>query len=307
MKPSRFFSVKRLPWTITALALSMAAVSLSVAAEPVIPIRVAELATSPVVDGNLGDWPPFSDPIWHALRVEPALVDDPLNQTGTPDVRLAVGLSAERIFVAAHWPDPTMDVHNKPWKWRETKYEQTKQLHDMFAIRFLLSGQYDVCMFPTGQSTYQVDVWQWSAGRSNLAELAEDMVHTISTQYIEDAAEYPLPDNRTIYIKKRVDSGEPFYKLNRVDRKTFQGDLVPDILLTGSGSGSLMDVSAVGTWHDGYWSLEMSRKRVTGHDDDVAFLPKTTLSGGVAVFNKGNAEHKSVEGNLLFDLSGITK
>lgn len=307
MKDFLFFFARSLPYAAAVITLPLVAVTTSLAAEQVLTIRVAQLAASPVVDGNLADWPGFTEPIWHALRVEPALADDPLNQTGTPDVRLAVGLSAERVFVAAHWPDPTMDLHHKPWKWRQEKYEQSKQLNDMFAIRFFLNGQYDACMLPTGPSTYQVDVWQWSAERSNLTGLAEDMVHTISTQFIEDSAEYPLPDNRTVYIKKRPDSGEPFYKLNRVDRKKFQGESVSDILATGLGSGSLVDVSAVAKWHDGYWALEMSRKRVTGHDDDVAFLPGSKLPGGVAVFNKGNSEHKSVAGNLLFDLSGITK
>ncbi|MEO5349700.1 MAG: ethylbenzene dehydrogenase-related protein [Magnetococcus sp. YQC-3] len=272
---------------------------------PPITIRVLELAKAPVVDGDLADWPPFDHPIWHTLPMQPALPNDPKNLTGRPEVRLAVALSGEHIHVAARFPDPAADVDFKPWVWRQGKYEQEARLDDMFAIRFQLDGRYDRCMFPEGSNTYQVDVWQWSAGRSNLASLAEDMVHTISTQFMEDAAEYPQPDNRTIYIKKRRDEGTPFYKLNRPELKTLQGERLPGVLLTGGGSGSLVDVAAVGKWADGYWSLEFSRKRVTGHSDDVAFLPGRVIPGGIAVFNKGNAEHKSVEGNLLFDLSAI--
>ncbi|MBF0160976.1 MAG: hypothetical protein HQL88_01685 [Magnetococcales bacterium] len=267
-----------------------------------LPIRVGELAKAPAVDGDLADWPGLEHPIWHSVPMQPAILDDPGNQTGQLKLLLAVGLTADRIFVAARWPDATQDNQYKPWQWQQDKYEQSKKLDDMLAIRFHLTGPYDVCMLPEREGSYQVDVWQWSAGRSNLAGLAEDMVHTISTRFVEDAAEYPLPNGHTVYIKKRRDDGAAFYKVARPDKK-FQGETLPGVVMTGSGSGSLVDVAAVGRWQEGHWSLEMSRLRVTGHDDDVAFPPGASIPGGIAVFNKGNAEHKSVEGNLLFELS----
>lgn len=270
-------------------------------------IQVLELTKAPSVDGDLGDWPSLDTPLWQHLQVQPALKNDPKNLTGNRGVLLAVGVFGERIFLGARWPDLSESTDFKVWKWRNKKYKRGKQRDDMFAVRFFLDGNYDTCMLPERDATYQVDVWLWSAGRSNLASMAEDMVHTISDQFIENAAEYPLSDHRTIYIKKRRDSGDNFYKLARPDRKVFQGKTLPGALLSGKGSGSLIDVSAVGQWENGYWSLEMSRKRVTGHADDVAFLPGRIIPGGVAVFNKGSAEHKSVEGNLVFDLSRIKK
>lgn len=274
-------------------------------APKVFTIKVLETTVAPVVDGDLSDWPGFDHAIWHRLQVQPALPNDPKNLTGTPGVLLAVRVSGDRVFLGVHWPDSAADTVFRPWKWRGKKYKQGKQRDDMLAVRFFLDGTYDMCMLPENDVTYRADVWLWSAGRSNPASLAEDMVHTISSQFMEDSAEYPLSDNRTIYIKKRRDGGDLFYQSTRPDRKTFKGKQLPGIHVTGTGSGSLVDVSAVGQWKAGYWSLEMSRKRVTGQTDDVAFLPGSVIPGGIAVFNKGNGEHKSVEGNLLFDFSDI--
>ena len=276
-------------------------------------IKVVELAVAPVLDGNLDDWPSFDNQQWQRFQVLPALKDDPKNLTGTSEVFLAVGIFGERIFLAARWPDSSADTKYKTWQWQNKQYKRGEQRDDMFAIRFLLDGTYNACMLPEklpeklpeNDATYKMDVWLWSAGRSNLASLAEDMVHTISDQFMEDSAEYPLAHNRTIYIKKRRDSGDSFFGNTRPDRKIFQGQTLPGVILNGAGSESLVDVSATGHWKKGYWLLEMSRKLVTGHADDVAFLPGRIIPGGIAVFNKGSAEHKSVAGNLLFDLSYI--
>ena len=52
----------------------------------------------------------------------------------------------------------------------------------------------------------------------------------------------------------------------------------------GKPSGSRADVRAKGVWKDGYWTLEFSRKLVTGYPDDVQFDTSLTYTFGVSCY-----------------------
>ncbi|MBF0342039.1 MAG: hypothetical protein HQL95_13910 [Magnetococcales bacterium] len=260
---------------------------------PTLELQVPPLKSAPLVDGNLDEWGEVKP---YAIPVSPTLEKDARNRVGKKTVELRVGIFDNRFYLAARWPDDAPDEKFRPWRWRDGKYRRTETRDDQFVIRFRLSGDYDACML--GKSSYQADVWRWSAGRSNPAGLAEDQLHIISLEPMEDAAEYRGPHGM-VYIIKRNDAGQPFYK--NAPEPTAKGqDEEPGILQTGPGSGSLVDVQARGVWREGFWHLEMSRALNTGHEDDVILGGGQTIPGAIAIFDREGNEHKSVSGTLNF-------
>lgn len=275
-------------------------------------VPVAALASLPTVDGELQEW---GDGGWVHVPIKPAVekgersklgLDGPdRNNTGSITVQLKAGVAGGRFYLAARWPDKTADTEYRPWRWDDDAYKQDKrQLDDMFAVRFNLGADKDFDRSMLAMKEYRVDVWLWSAGRTNPAGLAEDMVHRISPQEIDDAQAYDIPGKGTVYIKKDRDAGGAIYRALPAPKKR-EGDVQPQFTLTGNASGSATDVMAKGTWKGGYWNLEFSRKLATGHPDDAAFKPGQKLLGQIAVFNRAELEHKSVSEPLLFDFSRI--
>lgn len=292
-----------------ALAVALAAASRPGLADAPQTIKVAVLAEAPVVDGNLAEWGQTG---WTKVAVKPAVAADERarlglaaedrNYTGSLTVQLKAGVAKGRLYLAARWPDDAPDTEHKGWEWSGSRYAEAKKREDMFAVRFHLDGDYDRTMLTA--KSYRVDVWVWSAARTNPLGLAEDMQHAVSTREIENSAEYAVPGIGTVYIKKQRDAGSPLYKMLRPPREKGAAHL-PSIELASNASGSVADVAAKGVWKARYWNLELSRALETGNADDVVFKPGQKLLGQIAVFNRGSDEHKSVSEPLLFDFGAI--
>ncbi|MEH6813102.1 MAG: ethylbenzene dehydrogenase-related protein [Motiliproteus sp.] len=260
-------------------------------------LSVAVLDAAPTIDGVHTEW---ATSLWQEVQVHPAKEGDKKNRTGELTVRVAAGVYGDQFYFAAQWPDKTEDLAYKSWRWKGKKYKRGKQRDDMFALRFDMGGDFNSCM--VSDANYEVDVWVWSAGRSNKAGLAEDMWHLITLDELENAAEYKTDSGNTVYIKKGRDEGSRIYVNNKPDRKKNQGKELPGIIMTGTSGGSLADVKAKGVWKDNHWFLEYQRKLDTGNADDAVLPRGGQIRGQLAVFNKGYAEHKSVSEELVFEL-----
>jgi hypothetical protein len=272
-------------------------------------IAVQNLGSTPKVDGELGEW--GSDG-WIKIPVKPALPRDERakyglepsgerNTTGKLEVEMKAGVAGGKLYIAVRYPDDAADAQYKDWVWRDNKYQRDIQLDDMFAVRFHLSGDYDRTMLSTKE--YRVDVWLWSAARSNPTGFAEDMNHLITTKMQDSAAEYQVKDGPVIYISKQRDEGAGPYDVVSRPRENKGDKLVSFVAATPSGSGA--DVAAKGVWKAGHWSLEFARALNTSRADDVVFKPGGKLLGQIAVFNRSAAENKSVSEPLLFDFSAV--
>lgn len=274
-------------------------------------ISVGVLPSPPKVDGDLSEWGnsgwikiPLKPAVPKEDRVKLGLDPEDKNYTGSITVQVKAGVADGKLYLAAKWPDDRADTDYQGWAWKDDKYViDSKRRDDMFAVRFHMEGQYDRSMLTT-EKTYKVDVWLWSAGRSNPAGIAEDMVHLISNKPIDDVAEYEIPSKGTVYIKKNRDNGTLPYE-NIPKPKVREGDLIPSIRQTAKASGSVADVEAKGIWKASHWSLEQGRKLNTGNADDAVFQPGKKVAGQIAVFNRGSSENKSISEILTFDFSGI--
>lgn len=270
-------------------------------------LAVGALASAPKVDGDLSEWGTDG---WIGVPIKPALekkdrpkygleeIDDH-NVTGSLTVQLKTGVHGGRFYLAVKFADATEDKDHQGWEWRGTKYALARRYDDQFAVRFHLSGDYDRTMLSAKE--YKADVWLWTAARTNPTGFAEDLNHSFTTRVTEDAAEYSLPGGKTVYIKKQRDAGVPPYK-NLPASRDNKGEKLPSFE-TQKPNGSVADVAAKGIWKGGFWTLEFARAMNTGSTEDVAFKPGLKLLGQIAVFNRGQAEHKSVSEPLLFDFS----
>jgi hypothetical protein len=294
------------PFRLAAMALALPLAAAAADPAPQV-VNIHALASAPKVDGELSEWGTDG---WTAIQVRPALdrkdrskygleeIDD-LNVTGTLTVQLKAGLAGGRFYLAVKYPDATEDKDHQGWEWRGAKYALARRYDDQFAVRFHLAGDYDRTMLSAKE--YKVDVWLWSAARTNPTGVAEDLNHSFTTRMIEDAAEYSLPGGKTVYIKKQRDAGVSPYK-NLPAPKENKGDKLPSFE-TQKPSGGVADVAAKGVWKNGFWTVEFARASSTGSAEDVAFKPGAKLLGQIAVFNRGQAEHKSVSEPLLFDFA----
>lgn len=286
----------------------LASAGTALAAAPLV-VPVVPLAEAPVVDGSVAEWGGSG---WLAVPVSPAVAPDERakyglegedrNATGKLSVQLKAGVAGGRFFLAVRWADDAADTEYKGWEWSGTKYTEAKRREDMFAVRFHKDGDFDRSML--SGKTYSADLWLWSAARTNPAGLAEDWWHVLSSKPIDDAAEYEVKGVGTVYIRKHRDAGNPIYRAVRAPKEK-GAERLPSFELTGSASGSVVDVAAKGRWRAGQWQLEMARRLDTGNADDTAFAPGRKILGQIAVFNRGSDEHKSVSEPLLFDFSAL--
>jgi len=257
-------------------------------------VDIGLLKFSPRVDGDLAEWRSLEP---YTIEIAPAIEDDDRNQTGKIVVKLWAGRSDTEMYVAAQWPDDAADTDFRPWHWRGNKYRRSKSRDDMFALRFALSGEFNRSMI--ADANYMVDVWVWSAGRSNRIGLASDYRHRISLSMIEDAPEYETADGNTVYIDRMQDQGYiGFRTLKPSSNKT--ASRLTSIDFGQTASGSVADVVASGRWQAGQWTLELRRSLDTGRDDDVRFFAGQEIMGQIAVFNRSGGQHKSVSEPLLF-------
>ena len=271
---------------------------------------MAVLKDAPAIDGDLTEWGKTG---WIKIPIKPAveaserqklgLEGEERNFTGKIEVQLKAGVAKGRLYIAVRWPDEAADIEHKGWDWSANRYLESKRREDMFAIRFHLNGVFDRSML--SGKTYKVDMWLWSAARTNPVGLAEDLTHSFSLNPIEASAEYSVQGIGTVNIKKLRDSGTPAYKLIRPPREK-SAEHLSGIELNSSASGSVADVSAKGIWKAGYWNLEMSRALNTSQPDDVIFKSSDRRLGQIAVFNRSSDEHKSISEPLLFDFTAVT-
>ena len=272
-------------------------------------LRVAALAAAPVIDGVLGEW---SAEGWTKIEVKPAVEAgeraglglDAREVPAPPRMRVEIkaGMAQGRIFFAVRWPDAAPDTDYRLWERKGSEYVEGSQRDDAFAVRFAMQGEFDRTML-SGKS-YTVDVWYWSAGRSNRVGRAEDMMHRISSRFIEDAAEYQVRGVGTVYIKKTRDAGTPLYRNLRPAAEARE-ERLPSIAMNPQPAGSIADVQARGVWSKGAWHLELARALDTGHADDVVLRPGARVPFQIAVFNRSGDENKGVSEPLLLDLGAL--
>lgn len=245
--------------------------------------RVAE---TPAIDGK-------AEALWDRAPPLTVTVRKAMGGHNSKSVVLRALYTEDALYVLAQWPDVTRSDMRDPYIWNPTNrtYERPTKPDDQFALEFPIKGDFDISMLALGRG-YTADVWHWKAGRGNPAGWVDDKHHVISpTPLAEELVkkagsnyqQYVLGKHATVYIARPLDSGTPSYR-TVPPLTAHQGDTV-DSYEPCEPSGSAADVRGKGL-HDGKgWTLEMTRRFNTGHDDDAVLDSAKPITCAIAVLD----------------------
>lgn len=239
--------------------------------------------------------------------------------------------TTDSLFFLFKWQDPTRSVSKRAWKFDGLNWTHLDGDEDRIAVLFEITringfatkGCAVVChsppdvpskewKFAVHTAEEKGDLWHWKAARSNPAGYADDGWLTIAGN----------PSGSYRATGRRVDAGKggdvynqtedrirPLYMQDPHKSPSAPGFLiydeavpVPDDVVFKPGDvltyrmpkmaeGSRGDVKAAGQYADGGWTVMLSRRLDTGHDDDVVFNPRRDYSFAIAVFDNTGEEH----------------
>jgi len=246
---------------------------------------------APVVDGRP------SDAAWQSV---PQSSVEVRGTSGNMTLTIAALWSPERLWILARWPDPNKNDQHHPWLWsKETQaYVEGPEVEDALSLAFANEGRMGDCML--GGAEAAVDLWTWGAGRTESSGYAEDATMTLGFRQLPRANSFQARNGRTVWIRREPDAGVRPYQTQVAG--TYAGDLVPRYR-TGLPSGSMADVRARGSWSEGVWTVEFSRRLSTGDPADAVFAPGRETFFSVAVFDsrEGNDHSTSEEFSLRLE------
>jgi hypothetical protein len=249
-------------------------VGVSLMAPPLLAAQslVAKKVTqAPVVDG-VGN-----DPAWSGSKS--VTVRDPI---AGQDVTINAVYTDDEIFIRASFHDETKEITHKTLAWDKAakKYRTGPDREDAFIMKWSMDG--DVAdLSLSADIPYQADIWYWKAHRTDHAGYADDKRHVYSLFTIPKAKKRISKGGRIFYLIRPGDKGKAAYGAKTVIE--FSGNRVSKFTFN-KPEGSRADVRAKGQWRDNTWTVELSRKLDTGHDDDVRFKTSDTYPFGVSLY-----------------------
>ncbi len=232
-------------------------------------ILAVKTKEEPVIDGL------DSDPAWHNV---PVFIT--LDKNSKLEIRIQAVYTDTKIFFRVSFADPDESRTHKSWIWNAGReiYTVGTDREDTFVFKWNMESKaVDLSIY--SNQKYRADIWFWKACRTDRTGFADDKSHLLSTTEDRNATELTSKSGKTMYLLRTGDEGESSYEINLVGE--YQGDILPRYTLK-KPSGSRSDIHAKGTWKDGKWNIEFSRKLITGNADDIQFVPGQTYLFGVS-------------------------
>jgi len=273
-----------------------------------------------------------NEPAWTAAKE----VDVPLSFGTVKSAGLKALYTDQDVLLRIRWADASEDRLQHPWVWDEEldKYKIGPQIEDSLMLSFEAGCEW----FPSFLSGYafDFDAWQWLANRTDPLGQALDLSGSIKDQQLSMNTRYKSRYGTDEWNLKFIDRSEgilhkPWDELDRqymiwpardtvffhafIDGtrgREFTRQLPVPKRLPSSPvnlapqfeplklSGNAGDVQAKGHWENGYWTVELRRKRITegGTAWDVQFDRLTQFS--LQVFNHVERLDQSSESPRLF-------
>ncbi len=246
--------------------------------------------TPPAIDGQSTDaaWQSASQ---FAFEVQGA--------SGKMTVTAAALWSPERLWILVRWPDKSKDSVHRPWVWSkdDKAYAAGREVEDALSLSFTREGRMGECMLAGTEAS--LDLWTWRAGRTDPSGYAEDATMVLSFRRIARANSYQTRTGRSVWIKEDPDAGSQPYQAQIVG--AYAGDRIPRYIAR-TPSGSMADVASKGSWKDGFWTVEFSRRLSTGDPADAVFAAGREAYFSIAVFNSREGIDHSTSKELLLKL-----
>ncbi len=247
----------------------------------------------------------------------------------------------DEIFFLFQWYDYNKSMDKNEWKFKGGKWNKTKANEDRLGVvwevnrvdKFANKGCAVLChneskndeewYYATSSSSEKADLWHWKSVRSNPVGYTEDgFVIDNPSKEVEKGRKRDAGSKTTKAKSNRTkDKSGPAYMQDpskpasipgsllvaqAVEIKgssTFkEGDEIPAYMLYPVWKGSFADIKTKGVWKDGKWTVMMSRKLKTGHDDDVQFNTRKKYPFGISVFDNsgGHSSYNSEPLKLEF-------
>jgi len=259
----------------------------------------------------------------------------PLSFGTVESARLKALYSDEDVLLRIRWPDATEDRLHHPWVWDEDlgNYTVGPQVEDSLMLSFEAGCEW----FPSFLVGYDFDfdAWRWLAARTDplgqaldLSGSMKDAQLSINTRYTprysEDEWNLRITDTQEGILHKQLEELDRqylvwpvldtvYYHANLDGRRNqeFVRPLAVTSSLPSSPApvpqfepvkieGGAADVAAKGHWEDGYWTVELRRKRLTedGGGYDIQFQRLTQFS--IQVYDHVERLDESSESGRLF-------
>jgi len=235
------------------------------------------IQTPPKIDGKIDD-------VWKTARRLDVEIREAIGADNPATVRLRALHTDDTFYVLAQWDDTTRSDMRDPYVWNDKskQYERPSKPDDQFAMEFPLSGDFSLNMLSMTQE-YVADVWHWKAGRGNPTGWVDDKRHIISRSPVSGGKQYSMGGHGVVYVARLMDAGLAAYAL--VQEPESHNEDTVDSFAQREPNLSLADVRGKGI-HDGKgWTLEMSRRFDTGHDDDAVINPAEDNVCAIAILN----------------------
>jgi len=176
------------------------------------------------------------DDAWRAVAW--AEVADP-GLAGEGKLAVKACTTGERLYLLVRFPAREARRRHRPWHWDPVAQLYRSGQETEMALSVLLFGE------------AMVDVWVWRAERTNAAGYADDGRFDAAAGFVPDA-------------------GDPCWESRP------PGDFAGPTLqrfYPRQPTGSQADVRARGTWEQGWWTVELSRRLTARNADDVTISP----------------------------------
>lgn len=232
---------------------------------------------TPTIDGNP------SDMVW--TQAIPIITKD--GATNDP-ISIRSLHTDEEIFFLAKYQDSSESRLHRPWIWNDQlkMYEVGPQREDCFIFKWFMEPYPDSLYIDSGEN-HTADTWFWKANRTDAAGFADDKIQRLTAKRVKKATKIMNQSGKVTYLQRSGDRGKPAYKDKiYVD---YQGPQL-ERFLSQQPSGSRADIKARGQWHQGYWTIEFSRRLVTGNSDDIQFGASNYYVFGISRFEIAGRE-----------------
>ncbi|GAB6040728.1 ethylbenzene dehydrogenase-related protein [Endothiovibrio diazotrophicus] len=195
---------------------------------------------------------------------------------------------AQRIYLLVTFPDPDESRSHKSLVWNPAVggYDIGFDREDSLVLKWNLSP-YPVDLTLSGELEYRADVWFWKAFRTDPVGYADDKLQIYTTLRDRKARALTSRKGNLFYLTRSGDAGDSAYvSVLEVENR---GERIPGFTHR-TPTGSRADVRAKGGWRDGTWTVELQRRLITGHDDDVPLAVGSETLLGVSRYEIAGRE-----------------
>lgn len=185
------------------------------------------------------------------------------------DISLKAAYNSDKIFILASFADPDENRQHHTLIWDDTlkAYQNGPEREDVLVLKWSMAS-YPTTLTLQENLPYTADIWFWKAMRTDHAGFADDKMHIYSATRSKRSKTMISQNGQFFYLTRVGDAGRAAYTTSLVEG--FQTVRLPKYSLR-QPEGSRADIRAKGTWQEGRWTIEFSRKLDTGHDDDIQF------------------------------------